>query len=209
MPEDRSPPPDGSVESPESLRGGNLAAVGERRPPGCRGFRPPWRACGGVGRPRGGAEGRGQPGAAGGSAVAGESHGRESASGVAPTDAVTPSPLSAPEVHARCRVGCMARRVWRVASYTPWCKSLAQPLAHSVASVAPLSPAEHATGHAMDSAMECPAPCPPCRAPPRPAPSAPRISPAGYLACSAPICLALAVRAELGEQRASSLCLLS
>ena len=68
MPEDRSPPPDGSVESPESLRGGNLAAVGERRPPGCRGFRPPWRACGGVGRPRGGAEGRGQPGAAGGSA---------------------------------------------------------------------------------------------------------------------------------------------
>eukprot|EP00964_Phaeocystis_antarctica_P048423 scaffold28030_cov72-Phaeocystis_antarctica.AAC.12 len=64
MPEDRSPPPDGSVESPESLRRNDLAVVGDRRPPGCRGFRPPWRACGGVGRPRGGAEGRGQPGAA-------------------------------------------------------------------------------------------------------------------------------------------------
>ena len=102
----------------------------------------------------------------------------------------------------------MARRVWRVASYTPWCKSLAQPLANFVASEAPLSPAEHATGHAMGRAMEGPAPARP--AAPRPAPpSAPRISPAGYLACSAPICLALAVRAELGEQRASSLCLLS
>jgi hypothetical protein len=35
------------------------------------------------------------------------------------------------------------------------------------------------------------------------------MSPAGYFACNAPICLALAVRAELGEQRAISLCLLS
>ena len=76
--------------------------------------------------------------AAGGSAVTGESCGRESASGVAPTDAVTPSPLSAPAY--MCVAEWITWRVgWRVASHTPWRQSLARSLAHSVASEAPLS----------------------------------------------------------------------
>ena len=106
-------------------------------------------------------------------------------------------------MHARCgEVGCMAREAGAVR---------ARCLARSVAQVprpGPIpelvSPAEpRSARHGWRFGM-C-RPYSPRFAPP----SAPRISPAGYLACSAPICLALAVRAELGEQRAISLCLLS
>ena len=87
---------------------------------GYSGVPSPWRARAEEWAARGG----GERAAPGGSAVAGESRGRASASGVAPTDAVTPSPLSAP---ACMRVGLHVALCWRAV--------LARSLARSVAQV--------------------------------------------------------------------------
>ena len=87
---------------------------------GYSGVPSPWRARAEEWAARGG----GERAAPGGSAVAGESRGRASASGVAPTDAVTPSPLSAP---ACMRIGLHGALCWR--------DVLARSLARSVAQV--------------------------------------------------------------------------